>query len=252
MLRAPRQAQPPLSKPSNDRHIVKQWENMNPPFATGPSRYFIVGTSNTGKTTLAIRIIKQLLRNVSDPTQQLVIISPNYNRDPKLQNLAQYAADSGLIVKVFPSFDKSSMEKFVAYMDGCALQGLRSRVFIDDPVGVGSFTSNVNQKSPFNSFVTGVKHFNADIIFSTQATGSMSKSARKNIDVFIFLPDINSREELYSICHFVSTLDEFDKLMDTYAIRPFNALWINVQYGRKGVYHINEAGNISPITGVPK
>lgn len=137
-------------------------------------------------------------------------------------------------------------------MDQRSREGKRSTVFIDDPVGVGNFTSNVNQNSPFNSFVTSAKHYKSDIVFSTQAIGSMSRSARKNIDVFIFLPDMISRKESYEACRFVNTQIAFDRLMDCYATKPFNALWINVQYGRKGVYAVDDQGKISSITEVPE
>lgn len=169
----------------------------------------------------------------------------------KLQNLSQFAAQIGLVVRVYQNFDKQTMQKFVSFMEDCALQGLRSTVFIDDPVGFGTFTSSVNQRSPFNSFITGIKHYKADVVFSTQAIGSLSKSARKNVDVFIFMPDMISRVELYESCRFVPTQQEFDRLMDVYATRPFHALWINVQFGRKGVYAINSDGHISAISSVP-
>lgn len=237
---------------SASKFIVKQWQNTNGPFPTGPSRFFIVGSSNTGKTTLACRIIKKMLVDERDPKNQLIIISPNYKRDEKLQNLANFAASAKLYVRVYQSFDNDGISAFVDYMDQSCLDGLRTTVFVDDPVGVGSFTSNVNQKSPFNSFVTGIKHYRCDIVFSTQAIGSMSRSARKNVDVFIFMPDIISREELFKSCRFVSTQEEFDRLMDKYAASPFHALWINVQFGRKGVYAVNDQGNISAITSVPR
>ena len=181
-----------------------------------------------------------LLTNPNDVRQQLVIISPNYERDPKLQNLSQFSAQEGLSVRVYKSFDKKTMDSFVEYMEKCALSKMRTTIFIDDPVGVGSFTSNVNQRSLFNSFVTGIKHYNSDIIFSTQAVGALSRSARKNIDVFIFMPDMISRMEMYTSCRFVPTFADFEKLMDTYATQSFHALWINVQFGRKGVYCIDD------------
>ena len=240
------------SSTGSNKFISKQWKNTNKAWAEGPSRYFIVGTSNTGKTTLACRIIRQLLKNEDDLRDQLVVISPNFERDKKLQDLTAYAASKNLTVMVYTGFDKKSMEKFVAYMDKCAKEQMRSTVFIDDPVGVGNFTSSVNQKSPFNSFITGIKHYNSDVVFSTQAIGSMSKSARKNIDVFIFMPDMISRDELYKSCRFVPSFEEFNSLMDHYASTPFHALWINVQYGRKGVYQVNSSGHISSITAVPQ
>lgn len=241
----------PQSKPGKIK-VAKGWENANPAFAQGPSRYMIVGVANTGKTTLAVRVIKQILQNPKDPHHQLVIISPNYQRDPKLQALAQHASQLKIKVRVYTSFDKASMQKFVEFMDDVALHNVRSLVYIDDPVGVGTFTANVNQKSPWNSFVTGSKHYKADIVFSTQAVGAMSRSARKNIDVFIFLPDMTSRVELFESCRFVSTQGQFDKLMDRYAYQPYCALWINVQFGRKGVYCIDANGTISSITEVPR
>lgn len=234
------------------KYLVEEWTNTNEPFAKGCARYFIVGTSNTGKTTLASRLIKQLLSSEEDPKQQLIIISPNYSRDHKLQKLAKLAAASDMTVKVYQSFDKASIRKFVEYMAECAESKTRSVVFIDDPIGIGHFTGSVNTKSPFNSFVTGVKHYRSDIVFSTQAIGSMSKSARKNVDVFIFLPDRTSRQELYDACRFVSTYQAFSRLMDMYASSPFNALWINVQYGSLGVYRIDSQGSIRSITSVPK
>lgn len=230
---------------------MTRWENTNPPFATGPARYFIIGTSNTGKTTLASRLIKRLLTDEEDKRQQLVIISPNYSRDQKLMGLAQFAASFNLVVRVYTSFEKASMQKFVDYMDKCALEQVRSVVFIDDPVGVGNFTSNVNVKSPFNSFVTGAKHYLSDIVFSTQAIGSMSASARVNIDIFIFMPGMILRNQLHKACPFVPKPEDFYKLMDTYASDPFCALWVNVQFGRKGVFRIDNEGTISSITDVP-
>lgn len=224
---------------------------MNEPFAEGCSRYFVVGASNTGKTTLCIKIIKRLFSDENDPFSQLIIISPNYNMDGKLKSLAQRAVKQGIGVRVYDNFTKNTVNKFVDYMSACAAKGARSLVYIDDPVGLGTFTSNVNQRSAFNSFVTGVKHYNSTIVFSTQSVGAMSRSARKNIDVFIFLPDMTSRQECYTACKFVSSYEDFAKLMDAYAVEPYCALWVNVQYGRKGVFRINAAGSISPITTIP-
>ena len=232
--------------------MIQSWQNSNTPWPEGAARYFIVGTSNTGKTTLACRIIKKLLEEPNDPKDLLVLVSPNYQRDQKLIEIAKFASARGIKVRVYTKMDKKSLKEFVAYMDEWSRSGKRTTVFIDDPVGIGNFTSNVNQNSPFNSFVTSAKHFKSDIIFSTQAIGSMSKSARKNVDVFIFLPDMVSRKESYEACRFVHTQMAFDSLMDRYATKPFNALWINVQYGRKGVYAIDEHGEISSITAVPE
>lgn len=224
---------------------------MNGPFAQGCSRYFVVGASNTGKTTLCIKIIKRLFSDETDLITQLVIISPNYSMDGKLKALAQRIAKQGHSVRVYDNFTKNTVNKFVDYMGECASKGVRSLVYIDDPVGLGTFTSSVNQKSAFNSFVTGVKHYNTTIVFSTQSVGAMSRSARKNIDVFIFLPDMTSRQECYTACKFVPCYEDFAKLMDAYAVEPYCALWINVQYGRKGVFQINGSGSISPITNIP-
>lgn len=232
--------------------VKRQWVNTNPPFPKGPSRFLIVGVANTGKTTLGIRLSKQIFSNEEDPHQHLIIISPNYLRDDKLKHLAADAKARGVEVIVFTSFDKKTMEKFLSYMDDLALNNVRSVVYVDDPVGVGTFTANVNQKSPWNSFVTGSKHYKSDIFFSTQAIGGISKSARKNFDVFIFLPDMTSRKELYESCRFVQTQAQFDALMDTYASNPYCALWVNVQFGRKGVYAIDENGTVSSITEVPR
>ncbi len=187
-----------------------------------------------------------------DPREVLVIVSPNYNRDAQLVALAEFVTtEMSRRVFVYTGMKQDLMKKFLKGMDDLAMTGVRSLVFIDDPVGTGSFTANVNQTSPFNSFVTGIKHYRADLIFSTQAVGSMSKSARKNVDVFIFLPDLISRKELYDSCRIVGSLSDFDRLMDAYASKPFHALWINVQFGSRGVYCIDQDGRISAITTVP-
>lgn len=230
-------------------NVVQQWKNENPDFPDEYARFFIVGCSNTGKTTLCCRIVKTRLAH--QPRSQLVIISPNWERDQKLQELTEYAQQMGLNVRVYPSFTKRSIAKFVQYMGRCASEQIKTIVYLDDPVGLGQFTSNVNRESPFNSFVTGCKHYLCDILFSTQAVGAMSRSARKNIDVFIFLPDMISRKELYLACPFVSSQYDFDRMMDKYASRAYHALWINVQGGRRGVYCINQNGDISPISSVP-
>lgn len=232
--------------------MAKDWKNTNPPFPDCPARYFVVGPSDTGKTTLCVRIIKQLINDKRDPRHHLVIVSPNYDWDPQLQKLAQFAAgELKLVVKVFKGFTRDGIEKFITYMGECKNQGMRSTIYIDDPVGIGQFTSSVNQKSPFNSFVTGIKHFKADMIFSTQAIGSLSPSARENIDVFIFLPNSVARPKLYDACPFVDSRADFYKLMDHYASEPYHAIWINLKFGRKGIFRINAQGQISPITSIP-
>ena len=244
------------SKSTNDedkqQYIQRQWKNTNPAFPTGPSRFLIVGLSNTGKTTLGVRIAKQMLNNENDPHHHLVIISPNYQRDDKLLALAEWADQHGIKVRVYTSFDKPTMQLFLNFMDDLALHKVRTLVYVDDPVGTPTFTTNVNQKSPWNSFVTSTKHYKSDIVFSTQAAGSLSKSARMNFDVFVYLPDMTNREELFKLCRFVSTMGQFDRMMDAYASEPYCALWINIQFGRKGVYCINENGTISSISEVPR
>ena len=221
----------------------------------GYSKYFVVGTAGTGKTTLCCKLTKQLVNKAADdgkPKHHLVIVSPNYRRDPQLQALAQWCAKNGLTVKVYSKFDKKEgLAPMLNYMDECALQGMEGITYFDDPVGMGLFTASVNAKSPFNSFITGTKHYHTDIIFSTQAIGGMSYSARKNNDVFIYFPDIVSREDLYKACRIVPSQEAFDKLMDKYAIKRHHALWLNVQAGGRGVYAIDDMGQISPITSVP-
>lgn len=246
--------EPPPSTFNNNKRITvnsTQWVNQNKPFPQGCARYLVVGASNTGKTTLSVRIVNKLLGDTHDVRDQLVIVSPNFERDRQLKDLAQDAAARGKTVRVYFSFDRIGIEKFVEFMGVCAAQDVRSVVYIDDPVGVGSFVSYTNQQSPFNSFITGVKHYKADILFSTQAMHSLSRSGRKNIDVFIFLPDMVSRKELYEACPFVGTRQEFDRIMDRYAYEPFHALWVNIQFGRRGIYTIDANGKISPITRVP-
>ena len=212
----------------------------------------IVGPSDTGKTTLAVRIVKQLLRK-PEKKDQIVIISPNFERDPKLKELAAQSAQNQYRVKVYKSFDPKTIQMFIDYMDMCYRnENLRSVVYVDDPVGVGQFTSSVNKISPFNEFVSGIKHYNADLVFSTQATKSMSRAARANIDVFIFMPSILSRGDYYDLCPFVSSRQDFEKLMNHYVSLPFHAIWVNIQRGGRGVYRIDKHGSISPITTVPR
>lgn len=204
-----------------------------------------------GKTTLACRLIKKILFTPEDPRDQLVIISPHFERDEKISALAKYVVERGLNVKIYPVISKTTMANIVKYLAECKKSGLRSTVFIDDPIGAGTFTSNVNQESPFNALVAGAKHFATDIIFSTQSVKGMAVASRKNVEVFIFLADIISRHELYQACRFVPTMSDFDRLMDVYTEEMFSALWINIQFGRRGVYHIDSEGSISPITSVP-
>lgn len=242
------QSQSKIKKPK----VQKGWKNANPAFAHECARYMVVGTSNTGKTTLAVKIIKHIIFSETDPHHVLIIISPHYQKDKKIRSLATEACEKGLEVRVYQSLDKTTLNKFMEYINECSSQDKRSLVFVDDPVGVGGFTSNVNQKSPWNSFVSGCKHYFADIVFSTQSVAALSKVGRENVDVFVYLPSMVYRDELYNACRFVSTRSDFDKLMDTYASEPYHALWINAQFGRKGVYAIDADGTISPISSIPK
>lgn len=210
----------------------------------------VVGPTNSGKTRLSCRVAKQVI--MQKHTNQLVIISPNYRRDPQLQELAQHAARTGLAVIVYEQLDHQAMEKFVALIDKSKLEGKSSLVYVDDPVGVSSFTESVNRKSPFNHFYTSIKHYDSDCIFSTQSTKSLSTTARENVEVFIYLPNIVARKKLYEACPFVPSMAEFERLMDCYANDDYHALWINIQFGRLGVYAMNPQGQISSITAVPQ
>ena len=210
----------------------------------------VVGATNTGKSTLCCKIIKRKLDRKE--VDQLVVISPNFRLDEQLVALASRASELGVTVRVYENFTQQSIAKFVDYMSKCAARGVNSVVYIDDPVGLKCFSTNVNTQSPFNSFVAGLKHYKTTMIFSSQSIGAMSKSARKNVEVFIFLPDMITRDESYAACRFVPSFDQFNALMDRYASKEHCALWVNVQFGKRGVYHINAAGAISPITRVPK
>lgn len=260
MMPAPSSSKNSTKEPKEGTVKVKKqnqakWENRNPPFPDRYSRFFVQGPSDTGKTKKCGQIIRHLFKSKKE-LKQLIIISPNYDLDDQLsgeqEGIAPWAAKQGKIVKVYKGFpDRKAMGAFVDYMKKCAADGIESVVYVDDPIGIGQFTGNVNSRSPWNSFVTGCKFHKAYVVFSTQCEGGLSKTARSNVDVFVFLPDRLHRHEIWQSCPFV-TEAQFNRIMDTYVNQKYRALWVNVKFGELGVYFMDEKGQISAISSVPR
>lgn len=159
--------------------------------------------------------------------------------------------DDGTAVRVYQHMQKSNMDNFENFMTESAKESLNTLVYVDDPIGLGVFTNRVNQKCFFNSFVTGIKHYNASLLFSTQDVAGMSKTARGNIDVFIFMPDVKNRQSSFKLCPFTSNYTNFCKVMDKYTADSFNCVIVNLQFGQLGVYHMSASGTITSINSVP-
>jgi hypothetical protein len=218
------------------------------------TRYLVTGTTNTGKTHLCTRLAKRILEKAAGeedwPFDQVIIISPNYKFDDQIKSFIDYCIDTHqLHVKVYENMQKpATMAKFVNYMVDSKSRDLRTLIYFDDPVGLAGMTDNVNRPSPFNSFISGVKFYNATVIFSTQDVGAMARTARKNMEVFIFLPAVIDRKTLHETCPVFETPIVFGKMMDKYAGEAYTALWINIQGGRKGIFSLKANGSVSPIT----
>lgn len=257
-----RQPKASTSSVKIDKHESASWINTNPPWPTGSARFFLLGPSNAGKTTIAVRLIKSLVNaSLGDSAgqrayTQLTIMSPNIARDEKIKGVTQWAAKKGLAVVLFPlnvkdpKASRETIEKFENHMADSQRKGARTVSYVDDPVGVNGFTDNVNRVSPFNAFQASIKHYDATSIFSTQASGAMSRTAKLVTDVYIMLPDEMHRDDYWKLCKFVRHRHHFDAIMDR--LVSFEAIWVNTQFGKKGVYHLSRQGDLSAITSPPK
>lgn len=218
----------------------------------------IIGPSDAGKTFLACRIIRHILSKKLKETdsnfyyQQLFLMSPNYPKDPKLVALVERLKKTHKVITC-REINKDTIAAMTRRVSvDKQTRGIRSFVYIDDPVGQEGLTDKADKKSPMNSFVTSIKHDESGLLFSTQAGSSASTVIRGNTDVFILLPNRMRRRALYEACPFVDNYKDFTRLMDAHASSLYHALWVNVKGGALGVYRTDPEGRIFSVEEIPQ
>lgn len=230
--------------PKKKRAPRVKWQNTNKPHPEGYVRYFILGKTGTGKTTFAAKMIRSILKNYD----QFWVISPTARWDPIMQKLFEELKQRDFPVTLYTSFSKhTTHEKFMNDLTASRENNLRTLVLIDDPVGNNAFTRSSNTDSEFNQLTANLKHFYTTIIYCTQVTGGMSRTARLNQECIIFFANTCERKEMQSMVSFL-TPGAFNQMMNTYANTRHTALWFNLQYGGVGVYAMSSNSKLTPIS----
>lgn len=221
-----------------------QWTNTNPPHPEGYVRYFICGKVGAGKTTFAARMAKSIIKKYD----QFWVVSPTARWDPVMKKLFDEFEQRGIPMKLYTSFAKpETHEKFMFELTESREQNLRTLILIDDPIGNNAFTRSVNSESNFNSLTANLKHYQATIIYCSQVTHGMSRTARLNQECIIFFANVGERDEMQKMVSFLPK-PTFNALMNTYANKRHTALWFNLQYGGVGVYAMNPQSKLTPIS----
>jgi hypothetical protein len=232
------------------------WENKNHPECEHYGRYFLVGKTRAGKTTLMVEMV---IRHLSRPTNNVnyprfdcvIIVSPTAARDPSVQPLWKYLEKNKIPTKLYESFTKESAHAdMVKTVEANRDRGLKTILVIDDQLGNNTFTKRVDSDSWYNHFTADLSHLYCEMIFNTQVIGGLASAARKNQEVFVFFADFAQRKDMWECCQFVDC-SGFNQLMDTYANDRGHALWINAQYGMIGVYHRDNRGALYPVDRIP-
>lgn len=201
-------------------------------------------------------MIRHIMARKERPTdetfyyQQLFLMSPSYPKDAKLRNLVETLKKTHKVITC-NTINKETIAAMTQRVASDKFKGIRSFVYIDDPVGQKGLTDKGSQESPFNAFVANIKHDESGLLFTTQIGSSASTTLRETTDVFILMPNRLRRKSLFDVCPFTENFKDFNRMMDAYASSPYNALWINVKGGGLGVYSVDPVGRIWSIEEVP-
>ena len=234
----------PVSSPKVDKSKKIRWVNTNPVHPEGYARYYVLGKTGAGKTTFTKKLVKHLIKKYD----MLVVISPTAKYDQIMINLFQELEERDIPVKLFSQFSKPQTHNiFMHILEQNRENHLSTLIVIDDPIGNNAFTRSVNSDSHFNQLTANLKHYRATIIYNSQVCGGMSRTARLNQECFIFFANVGERKEMQQMVSFLS-VPEFNRLMNKYANSRHTALWFNIQYGGLGVYAMDAAMNVTPIS----
>lgn len=165
------------------------------PFQKYFFRKMILGKSNSGKTRLAVEMIKKAYFNQYD---RFVIIAPFYKSDEFMLDFIDHCRKNKKSVNCFEGYSRKLLESILKQIKdenkGLTQKdvdiGIKTFVFIDDPVGQKGLADAANSDSPFNKFVTGIKHCFASLLLVSQLYNASSTVLRANLDGIMILSNI--------------------------------------------------------------
>jgi hypothetical protein len=153
-----------------------------------PLRFFVIGRSGTGKTTLAFSLYVKYLYRFYD---QLYIISPSaFERDPQYSVLMQFTEPD----KIYTEVSHQVLCEVSDRISQSLIENpdLKTMLFIDDCASDPS--TNTGRKGPFADMVIRAPHLNLSIIGIFQQPKTASLALRDNAEVIIQLAPTNSNE----------------------------------------------------------
>lgn len=203
---------------------------MTPPF-----RLMTVARSQSGKTTL---LIKLLLFKWIHQFNRIYIFCPTYFQDNKWSQIDQYVKSGK--VKVYPKFDEILIKKIWLKCikkkeDGCKDQTL---FLFDDCAGQKGFKSN-QETGILNQVVCRANHANISTIWSAQKLTHSSTIMRSQAEGVILF-QCHQESELKPVFQEFGTGKSswFNAMVREKTSEPFHYLYVNRQGpGLPDYYH---------------
>lgn len=157
-----------------------------------PGRFLFAGRSKSGKTTLCVKLIDEVMRNQVD---RMKVLCPTWDQD-LFDPIRDLVLDKSDIIQDFDNDPFRALLKELKTLNAiCKKKGIktpRTLLLIDDMAGTKMLHGGAI--SPFAHIAIQAPHWNLSIFLLTQKAKAISPSFRDNLEYLVAFP-LNKTED---------------------------------------------------------
>ena len=176
--------------------VDAQIQRQETPLPVGHSVYLLVGKRGSGKSTLALNLLKRKTSPYYKHFDNVYLISPTANRDPKFDSLIEELSADG---KYFDTLTEPIVEDVIAQLQTfndeykeCHRGGEPHNLLIlDDCIHL---LPTSTQKSAVNQLFTNGRHLKLSVWVMSQQLTKINRLARTNADLLTYFPNDSAAE----------------------------------------------------------
>jgi Poxvirus A32 protein len=174
-----------------------------------PTRLFVVGRSQMGKTTALVQVILKRFMNMD----RYIVICPSFREQETYAPIRHLFQEKDIHENPKPSKFKEIMDELRNFRAFAKTKGINPKtlILIDDMAGQSIIHGN--GKGAFANFATRITHLNASCCIATQMPKTVDPNFRSNAENFMVFPSESEREMTWLNDSFNSTII-YDKKTD--------------------------------------
>jgi len=176
--------------------LDNQVHKTDDPLPEGHISYIFAGKRGSGKSSLLLNLLKRKSSPYYKHYDQIFLISPTAQRDPKFDGLVEELKREG---KFYGELNEEVIKEIIArvtkFNDDFAQEHPKKKPFnlliCDDCL---SFMPTSTQQSSFNQILTNSRHMRLSLFLTTQKLNKLPTLCRSNADLISFFPTDNRKE----------------------------------------------------------